>query len=154
MDTKTLIHVGVEVVVIGGVVFYFQRKTAKLEGEIQILRDENTKLRQDLAKVYQILTIHDQILKGNIPQHHHKKIQPSFQTKQDDEYEENTKEKERVSEEPPEIFEEEEPDEEILDDLLKEELSVLKNPSSDFIEIECPENSNIVEKDLSKKKVQ
>lgn len=163
MDTKTLIHVGVEVVVIGGIVFHFQRKTAKLEGEIQLLRDENTKLKQDLEKIYRVLTLHDQILKGHIPPQtqHHPPKKSTFHTKG------NTNS--RVVEYPPtsstyssknndsQLDDEEqiiEEDEENLDELLKEELSELKDSiPEDFIEIECSEESCKIEKPPSKKKV-
>lgn len=163
MDTKTLIHVGVEVVVIGGIVFNFQRKMNKLEGENQALRDENTKLKGDIEKIYKILNMHDQILSGKLRpsdvyaressshvNHSHRPPPPhtSYHINQP-----SPPPPTQSTPQPPpeeEIPEEEEPNEEELDTLLKEELSDLKTPSPNFIEIECGEETP--SKKSSKKK--
>jgi len=151
MDTKTLLHVGVEVVVIGGITFYFQRKISILQGENQLLRDDLTKTQQKLDEVIKIMNIYDQILfpgkYGNPenrpiqrqphPQHpsqphphpHQHPSQPSSKVHPDQSSEES------------EIKEEEEIPDEELDALLGEELSNLKEKKQEFIEIECTEDS-------------
>lgn len=72
VNTQTLVHVGVELVVIGGMTFWFQRKTALLQEEIDQLRDKVTGCEGIIQNQGQLLAKHDQILRqilgsGGIP---------------------------------------------------------------------------------------
>lgn len=46
MNNVTLAHIGGDLVLIGGVVFYFQKKTSKLAEEIETLKKDNKELNE------------------------------------------------------------------------------------------------------------
>ena len=46
MDKITLAHIGGEIVLIGGVAFYFHRKTVKMNEQITALQKENAELKE------------------------------------------------------------------------------------------------------------
>jgi hypothetical protein len=142
MDMKTLIHVGVEVVVIGGITFHFQRKISKLEGELQLLRDENIKMREEMKMFARIISAHDEFLRGAVPR------QPPSQIHRQQPVSEINRP--HVSENTTTTIEEEEIPDEELDALLGDELSDLKEKKQDFIELECV--GDICEISLSPKK--
>jgi hypothetical protein len=156
MDMKTLIHVGVEVVVIGGITFHFQRKISKLEGELQLMRDENLKMREEMKMLARVISAHDEFLRGGnanmmrTSQQQHPRQQSFSNVKQ--QHEPSPIPKQTTINEEEE--EEEIPDEE-LDALLGEELSDLKEKTQDFIELDCSEDICDISssKKKSKKKV-
>lgn len=61
LDTKTMIHVGVEVVVIGGIAFWVHKKTSNLQKEIEQLKQENAELKNILVQHSQVLSEHHRI---------------------------------------------------------------------------------------------
>lgn len=61
LDTKTMIHVGMEVVVIGGIAFWVHKKTSNLQKEIDQLKHENAELKNILVQHSQILSEHHRI---------------------------------------------------------------------------------------------
>lgn len=63
VNTQTLIHVGVELVVVGGLTFWFQRKTSLLRGEINALREKVARHEEIISNQGQLLARHDQILR-------------------------------------------------------------------------------------------
>jgi hypothetical protein len=135
MDMKTLIHVGVEVVVIGGITFHFQRKISKLEGELQLMRDENIKMREEMKMLARIISAHDEFLRGgNTRTSSH---QQSFSNV--NRPHEHPPPQQKMANDSSVEQEEEIPDEE-LDALLGEELSDLKEKTQDFIELDCAED--------------
>lgn len=72
VNTQTLVHVGVELVVIGGLTFWFQRKTSLLQGEIDELREKVAGYENVIQNQGQLLAKHDQLLRqilggGGIP---------------------------------------------------------------------------------------
>lgn len=56
-DTKTLVHVGTELLVIGGLTFWFQRKTSMQQEEIENLREK-------IARLEEVIERHDQIFQS------------------------------------------------------------------------------------------
>jgi hypothetical protein len=63
IDIKTLVHVGVEVVIIGGLTFWFQKKTSLQQEEINNLRSELSKAKEVINRQGKILSQHEEILK-------------------------------------------------------------------------------------------
>ena len=55
MDNMTLAHVGGELVLIGGVAFYFHRKTTLLTEQIEVLKQENKKLAEAIIELQENL---------------------------------------------------------------------------------------------------
>ena len=55
MDTKTIVHIGTEVIVIGGLTFYFTK-------QINDLKTQNAALLQRVNQLTEVLQQHDQIL--------------------------------------------------------------------------------------------
>lgn len=159
MDTKTLIHVGIETVVIGGITFYFKRKIDTLEGEIQLLREQNIKLQQNLDTLARVLEQHDRYLRGEPVNTQPRVVQPhsttstQAQSTQSSHYPpQPPPRKDPPSADNSRVVIEEEPDEEELDGLLEDELSNLKKESPEFIEIECSGDFCEVSIEPSKKK--
>lgn len=72
LDKATLIHLGAELVVVGGLTFWFQRKTSALQGEIDNLNEKLGKCHEIIQQQSQIIQQHDQILRqilgGGAPQ--------------------------------------------------------------------------------------
>ena len=64
MNTHTLVHIGVELVIIGGLTFWFQRKTSLLQNEIDQLRDKVSKYEGVIESQGQLLMRHSQILRS------------------------------------------------------------------------------------------
>lgn len=148
MDTKTLIHVGIETVVISGISFYFQRRISRLEGELQLVRDQNAKLNEQFEYMAQILRQHEQYLRGhNLPQPVRR--QTVTRPPAEANVQPKPKKEEVIIED-----EEEYPGEEELDELLSDELSSLKKENPNYIEIEeCNNDECEVSPKKSKKKV-
>ena len=63
VNTQTLVHVGVELVVISGVTFWVHRKTSLLQEEINDLRDKVAKADDLIERQGQLLARHDQIIR-------------------------------------------------------------------------------------------
>lgn len=51
MDKITLAHIGGEIVLIGGVAFYFHRKTVKMNEQIVALQKENAELKEAIQEL-------------------------------------------------------------------------------------------------------
>lgn len=62
VDTKTLVHVGVELVVVGGLTFWFQRKTALQQEEIDRLKEHLAKAEEVINRQGELLAKHDHII--------------------------------------------------------------------------------------------
>lgn len=70
LDTKTLVHMGVELVVIGGITFWFQRKTSIQQEEINQLRETLSKLEELVVEQGKIISQHEMIFRrmtGGMP---------------------------------------------------------------------------------------
>lgn len=158
MDTKTLIHVGIETVVIGGITFYCKRRMDTLEGEIQGLREQNLKLQQGLDTLARVLEQHDRYLRGEpgaMQSSHPPPAQrpSSHPPAQRPPPMQQTSPEPSAAPSPQKVIIEEEPDDEELDGLLQDELSNLKKETPEFIEIECSGDFCEVSLETPKKKV-
>lgn len=64
IDMKTLIHVGVEVLVVGTITFWFQRKAASQQAEIEELRDRIGKFEETIEAQGKMLAEHRNIFQS------------------------------------------------------------------------------------------
>nr|QBK86594.1 MAG: uncharacterized protein LCMAC102_03890 [Marseillevirus LCMAC102] len=62
-NTQILVHTGIELVVIGGVIFWFNRKLVLCQNEIDEFRTKITKYEDRITQLENILAHHDQILR-------------------------------------------------------------------------------------------
>jgi len=120
VNSQFLIHVGVEVVVIGGVFFYLNKQNSLLREEVESLRDKLTKCEEAISHQNQILRQHDQILQSMLGGH-----------------------QVPVHSQPPPKPEEPDVSDEQLDDILKSELETIKEgryspPTSECEGDSCP----------------
>ncbi len=67
IDNKTLIHIGVETVVIVGVSFWFNKKINALQEDINILKDLNIKYEEIINKQGEIIMSHEQLFNQILP---------------------------------------------------------------------------------------
>ena len=63
INTQTLVHTGIELVVIGGLTFWFNRKLALCQNEINELQDKVTKYEELFNQQGTVIAHHDQILR-------------------------------------------------------------------------------------------
>ena len=151
IQKQAMIHAGVEVVVISGVVFWFQRKTTLLQTEIDGLRQTLSQYEDVLKKQGDIIAQHDhllrQILGGGQPPINNPGIpqQPS----QPPQRVPKRSPPPKTSQTPPPSapqsspnpqYVEEQIDEGELDSLLEQELnrvSAQGNSDPEYIEVEC-----------------
>ena len=160
LDTKTLVHVGVELVVIGGLSFWFQRKCTLQQEEINGLKEEIANMKEIINRQGTMLANHERILNqlingggtmihhNGMHTHHNQPLTPMYS------HQGNTPVKPHSNNtipltNPPvtsqTLIEDEEDDidEEELDKLLKEEIGNIqksRNKSSgdkETIELEC-----------------
>jgi hypothetical protein len=70
-DMKTLIHVGVEIVVVGAITFWFQKKCSSQQAEIEELREKVENLERAMEMQNKMLMEHrglfQNLLQGHIP---------------------------------------------------------------------------------------
>jgi hypothetical protein len=141
-DMKTLIHVGVEVLVVGAITFWFQKKSSSQQAEIEELRGKVEKMEEVLEAQNRLLMEHrnifSNILGGRPPPPLQNNSQPRSpsqpppsnaprarppDTTPNKKVPPRPPTPEEPSEEEEEIEEEEEEEEEVdMDELLKEEL--------------------------------
>ena len=171
VDTKTLIHVGVELVVIGGLTFWFQRKTSLLHEEIDDLRGKLSKLEDIINQQGKMLNQHEQFIqmigRGMPPQMsgpRHQGMPPqNMPTSRLEPEKRSVPNQPRVHqprvEQPQEDDSEENISESELDSLLGDEINQLhksrqdpKDDGPEFIEIECNGDSCDLKKPRSKSK--
>lgn len=62
VNTQTLIHVGTELVVLSGMTFWFQRKTSKLNSDIEDLKKRLEDCEKIISQQNQLIGHHEQIL--------------------------------------------------------------------------------------------
>jgi len=67
VNTQTLVHVATELVIIGGLSFWFQRKTSLLQEEITELKNRLSKYEEILEAQGKILAEHRNMLQDFIP---------------------------------------------------------------------------------------
>ncbi len=63
VDTKTMIHVGVEIVVIGGITFYLNKRISGVQEEIGLLREKVESLETIIQQQNQMISQHENILR-------------------------------------------------------------------------------------------
>ena len=167
LDTKTLVHVGVELVIIGGLTFWFQRKTSLQQEEINNLREELNKTKEIINRQGALLAQHERILSqftgGNFPPQHEgrRRPEPVFKNR-------SSRPNQYTSYNPPggasQVHEEvDEVDNEELDNILKEELGNMhrskEKSDEEIIELECngdvcelKKTKNLIKSDIKKKR--
>lgn len=62
LDTQTLVHIGTELVIIGGVVYWTNRRIGSLEARIDDLQKKLIQYEDLLGRQQQILSMHENIL--------------------------------------------------------------------------------------------
>lgn len=162
---KQLIHAGVETVVIGGLVFWIQRKNNALQSEIDQLREQLSQCQQALQQQGQMLSQHNQIIQqlingGNLPPPQLPKNpeppqRPSPQPAPQPPRNTGPPSRSRQPESSPNpSYTPPQPSQEDLDKLLEEELGKANHNSSDpeYIEIECSEETCEIPKVKKRKK--
>ena len=163
-NNQALIHAGIETVVIGGVVFWFQRKTSILQSEIDGLRDKLAQCEQIMQQQSQIINQHDQLLRqivgGGPPPGSQlplssPKTPPEVNPHSDPPQRSSHPEPPKSSPNPNYQREAPVPDPkepEDLDKLLAEELGKLNSSSQpDYIEIDCIDNECQIPKGVKKR---
>ena len=75
VDTKTLVHAGVEIVIIGGIAFWLNTRISGLQEELTVLRQKVESLEGVIQQQNQLLSRHEAILRqitggGPPPQSH------------------------------------------------------------------------------------
>lgn len=78
LDTTTLIHIGVEIVVIAGITYWHHKNISSLREEVIQMRqiiEENKKI---INAQGQLLMTHDQVLRGNIKPNSPPKEEPDI----------------------------------------------------------------------------
>lgn len=63
IDKKTLIHAGIETVVIAGITFYFNKRISTLEDYISQMNEKLNKYEEIIQRQDQVISIHDQALR-------------------------------------------------------------------------------------------
>ena len=66
IGTATLIHAGLEVVIISGVTFYLNRRISSLQERIDIMQDTISKYEAVLTQQSELLNQHENILRRMI----------------------------------------------------------------------------------------
>ena len=148
LDTKTLVHVGVELVVVGGLAFWFQRKTSLQQQEINNLRDELSKVKEVLNSQGKMLAQYDQIL-GQLmgrrgPQEFSGENHRSSNLASPQNHPRSNQSHQHINVNQSPVDEDDEDDmlDDELDDLLKEELGNIHKSreqpqDSEILELEC-----------------
>lgn len=62
-NNALLIHIGVEIVVLGGITFWFNKRTSSLEEQIVVLTDKLTKHEELIIKQGEIITQHENMMR-------------------------------------------------------------------------------------------
>lgn len=157
VNTYTLAHLGAELVIIGGLTFWFQRKTSLLQDEINQLREKISKHEGFIEHQGQLLARHDQILQSLLsgkplpigfnsfryskghPSSQRQNIPPHVapRTGQDIDISPVNKSPQRLRSRQEKDTDPDLPPEE-LDKLLQEEIgNIRQSRTSEFIEIKC-----------------
>lgn len=143
-NNALLIHIGVEIVLLGGITFWFNKRTSSLEEQIGVLTEKLAKHEELITKQGEIITQHENMLRelyaiihGGAPQ----RSQQPATSRGPPRVAPQPKQRNPQSTTPrsniPKTFKNvekqvEEVDENELDDLMAEELADLNNQGADY----------------------
>lgn len=129
VDSKTLVHVGVEFVVIGGVTFWLNKRISSVQEEVLELRKKVESYETVIQQQSRLINRHEEMLSQIFNPNHRQERSPQTQPSTSH----NPKQKSFVEEEE----EEDEIPPEELDKLIGSELSSIKQKRTKSKEVEC-----------------